>query len=53
MTGDVARARERFDTLTPLGDDQDPGYAMRSRILRGAVERLEAGELTPQATALP
>lgn len=53
MTGDAARARERFDTLTPLGDEQDPGYAMRSRILRGAVERLEAGEFNPPATAGP
>jgi spermidine synthase len=53
MTGDAARARERFDTLTPLGDDRDPGYAMRSRILRGAVERLEAGEVRPTATGAP
>jgi spermidine synthase len=40
---DPARARAWMEQLTPLGADDDAGYELRTRILRGAIERLEAG----------
>jgi hypothetical protein len=36
LAGDLARAREGLDALTPLGDTTSAGYRFRTRILRAA-----------------
>jgi spermidine synthase len=39
--GDVTRARERLERLTPLADPADVGFRFRTRLLEGAVREAE------------